>query len=197
MKRLLVIIFAIVCGVAYSDGFAKKPKKQKLSAEEKEAKIDSLRKELEKELEREKDRIVYIDTIRIDSIKIPIYYDYNHRMLMPMILYENPVMYIEFAFCDTDKSKYYCATGRGESSSYSEAKHAALEDAVLKVQEEAGNGGALDSAELLMTEEDRPSKKMMKVLEQVAIEHGDTARLSALKESENVHKVVVAIRIPK
>ena len=149
------------------------------------------------EQEREKNSIVYIDTIRFDSIEVPIYYDYNHRMLMPMIHYENPVMYIRFAFGDTDENKYFCATGRGESSFYKEAKHAALKDAVLKIREEAGDGVNLTNAELLMTQEDRPSESLRQLIEQNAIEHGDSARLNAIKASEDVHKVVVAIRIPK
>ena len=48
MKRVLVMALAVVCGMAFSDCFARKPRRQKLSAEEIEAKLDSLRNEQEK-----------------------------------------------------------------------------------------------------------------------------------------------------
>ena len=140
---------------------------------------------------------MYFDTIKIDSLTdIPIYYDYGRRMNMPKIHYENPVHYIQFAFDDTDKTKYYCATGKGESSLYSEAKHIALEDAVMKIREETGEGVALDSAELLMIEEDQFSVRLMERLK-IHAEEEDTTMLNTLKDSDNVRKVVVAIRIHK
>ena len=57
MKRIILIALAIVCGVACTDCFAKKPKKEKLTNEEIVAKIDSLKREREKSmLERELDK---------------------------------------------------------------------------------------------------------------------------------------------
>lgn len=47
-KRVLVIALVAVCGMAFSDCFARKPRRQKLSPEEIEAKLDSLRNEQEK-----------------------------------------------------------------------------------------------------------------------------------------------------
>lgn len=49
MKKLILIALAIVCGVAISEGFAKKPNKQKLTKEEIEVKLDSLRNEQAKQ----------------------------------------------------------------------------------------------------------------------------------------------------
>lgn len=74
MKRILVIALAIVCGVAFSNSFAKKPTKQKLTLEEQtvqdnisrqglqeQQKLDSLRlaeklKQLELEMQMEEER---------------------------------------------------------------------------------------------------------------------------------------------
>ena len=200
MKRLFVIIFALVCSVAYSDSFARKPTKRELKKAELEAKIEQWKKEQEKELEREINRIVYIDTIRIDSLsEVPIYYDYNHHLMMPKILYHNRADYIEFAFDDTDKTKYYCATGRGEAETYRKARHMALVDAVMKIRKIAGNDVKLDSAELLMDEEDKLDDDFIEHLIEDAKLNGDTALATAfaLKASKDRLEVVVAIRILK
>ena len=228
MIKSFIVALSIVYGIALFGCSAKKPRLTKEEIEALEAQKMMLMAQMEALLDREP-QIVYVDTIIIDNtIEIPIYDDCNRVVAMPEIYCENPADYIGFAFYDTDKSKYYCATGRGESSSYSEAKHAALEDAVLIIREEAGNGVALGSAELLMTEEDRQNEEMMKALKEMmareeALEKYKeevlgleylfltdeerqsqeivkalvAQRLNALKESENVHKVVVAIRIPK
>lgn len=48
MKRILIIALVIVCGVVFSDNFAKKPKKV-VASESRQAALDSLRMEQEKE----------------------------------------------------------------------------------------------------------------------------------------------------
>lgn len=198
MKRLIVIIFALLCGVTFSNCFAKKPKRTKMTNEERQAKLDSLRRKLEKYDEERKPKIVFFDTIRIDSlIEVPIYVDYHHHLMLPMILCYNPVDYIQYAFGDTDKNKYYCAIGRGEAEKYKEARHLALIDAVTKIHNVAGNNIKLGSAELLMEEEDKIREEYLEhIKEELKIE-GDTSALAFIQENENKHKVEVAIRILK
>ena len=48
MKKILLVIFTIICGVAFSEGFAKKPTKREMIKEKSSAKIDSIKQELEK-----------------------------------------------------------------------------------------------------------------------------------------------------
>lgn len=196
MKNYIVLLLTIV--VAFLDCYAKKPKRTKMTEEERHAKLDSLRRELEKYDEERKPKIVFFDTIRIDSTtEVPIYRDYNLRLMMPMIHYNNPVMYMKFAFGDTDKNKYYCAIGRGEAETYEEAKHIALINAVRKIHKEAGNNVKLNSAELLMVEEDRiREEELARLKEELKLE-GDTSALAFIRENEDKHKVEVAIRIQK
>ena len=194
------MLFAILCGVVYSDCSAKKPTKREQKRADFEAQLMQFRKEQEEQLERERNSVVYIDTIRFDSIEVPVYIDYNHHMLMPQIYYSNPIMYMQFAFGDTDKDKYYCAYGMGEAEAYAEAKHIALINAVRKIREEAGDGVNLNSVELLMVEEDKireKYKELIKVIKEELLQEGDTSALTFIQENEDIHKVEVAIRIPK
>lgn len=61
MKRILIVVLAIVCGVTFSDSFAKKPTKQKLTALQEQQRLDSLRmaeklKQLELEMQLDEER---------------------------------------------------------------------------------------------------------------------------------------------
>lgn len=64
MKRLIVIALAIVCGVAFSESFAKKPKKAELT----EAQKEELRIQEEKELQELKEQM-YLDSIKLAEKK--------------------------------------------------------------------------------------------------------------------------------
>ena len=59
MKRILILVLAIICGVSFSDSFAKKPKK-KVAAQDEQAILDSLHKaeirRLELEMQQEEER---------------------------------------------------------------------------------------------------------------------------------------------
>lgn len=65
MKRILIVVLVIVCGVAFSDSFAKKPTKQKPTALQEQQRLDSLRMaeklrqlELEMQMEEEQHRAI-------------------------------------------------------------------------------------------------------------------------------------------
>ena len=58
MKKILLVIFTIICGVAFSEGFAKKPTKREMIKEKSSAKIDSIKQELEKKKEQEFDEMI-------------------------------------------------------------------------------------------------------------------------------------------
>ncbi|MBQ4507316.1 MAG: hypothetical protein II970_00230 [Paludibacteraceae bacterium] len=59
MKRILILVLAIICGVSFSDNFAKKPKK-KVAAQDEQAVLDSLHKaeirRLELEMQQEEEK---------------------------------------------------------------------------------------------------------------------------------------------
>lgn len=198
MKRIILIALAIVCGVACTDCFAKKPKKRSLKDEEMQATIERWRRERDSLYISSRPQLVYIDTVRIDSIcEVPIFIDREHRMIMPEIYYNNPIHYMKFAFGDTDKDKFYCAYGRGEADTYGEAKRMALVEAVTKIYNAVGDSVKLGHAELLMTEEDRFDDDFVEHLENAARERGDSATLASLQARKEKRIIEVAIRISK
>lgn len=198
MKKTLLVVLAIVCGVTFSDCYARKPKKEKMTNEEIITKLDSLRREHAKAIDENTFPVRYIDTIRIDSIiEVPIYRDYNLRLMMPQIHYYNRVNYIKHAFGGTDKDKYYCATGRGEAETYNAAIRLALSDAVMKIYKYVGDGTKLSGAELLMAEEDKLDDEVLTRMKEAMLQKGDSNAVKSIQENENIRKVEVAIRMLK
>lgn len=52
MKRLLVIIFAVICGMVFSEGFAKKPTRPEMTEEEMRAMLDSIKSKQEHDFDK-------------------------------------------------------------------------------------------------------------------------------------------------
>ncbi len=63
MKKILLVILSLVCGVVFSDSYAEKPRKVKMSDDEVSAKLDSLR--------IEKDRKDSLDEFFNDILNMP------------------------------------------------------------------------------------------------------------------------------
>ena len=133
MKKLVIIAFAIVCGVAFSESFAKKPKKEKMADAEIEAKLDSLR------ATRENDGPLRIcparDSVRkeleraLDSLRMV--QEMTRPKPMPLVDYEEMELPCQEEAISTDEYYGAWAVSDGQPN-----ESFAVQEAMLKAQSE-------------------------------------------------------------
>lgn len=129
MKRIIILTLAIICGVAFSESFAKKPKKSKMTEMERQAQLDSLRMEMElRELERERKR----DSIQALMDALEREQNMRRAKLQPE-MEEIPLPCQEEAKSDEEYYKALGISGPHKDSRY------AIQDAMQNAQMELAN----------------------------------------------------------
>lgn len=150
MKKLIIIVFAIVCGVAFSESFAKKPKKEKMADAEIEAKLDSLR------ATRENDGPLRIcparDSVRkeleraLDSLRMV--QEMTRPKPMPLVDYEEMELPCQEEAQSTDEYYGAWAASNGQPNE-SYAVQDAMQKAQFELARQVGESFTLKDVEVM------------------------------------------------